>query len=99
MNFEVKDIPEKIGPLLAKARQYAVLIFFVAIIAAYGFLIFQIDRLARMEPSQDEITERMRTSQRLRIDESAIRRLQLLEDQNVEVQTIFKQARDNPFSE
>jgi hypothetical protein len=41
----------------------------------------------------------LNTVQRPQIDERTVDRIQQLEDRNVEIRSLFEQARDNPFSE
>lgn len=99
MSLEVKDIPAKITPYALKLKKYTKLIFFVCLALVFGFLIASINSYSRLEPSEEAIAEKLTKVQRPKIDESALNKIQQLEDQNIEVQTLFKQARDNPFSE
>jgi hypothetical protein len=99
MNLEVKDIPAKILPLLSKLRRYMVIIFVVVIVSLFGFLILRINSLTQREPSDELMMERLNTVQRPQIDERTVNRIQQLEDRNVEIRSLFEQARDNPFSE
>lgn len=99
MNLEVKDLSSKIIPALLAAKKYLVFIFFIAVLIIYGYLVFHINTLASQEPQEDAVIERLKTVQRPKIDEDALNKIQQLEDQNIEVQTLFQQARDNPFVE
>ena len=99
MSLEVKDIPAKITPYALKAKKYTTLIFTVSLALIFGFLIASINNYSKLEPTEEAVTEKLTTVQRPKIDENALNKIQQLEDQNIEVQTLFKQARDNPFSE
>ena len=99
MNLEVKDIAAKIGPAITAAKKYLVFIFVVTVLLVYGYLVFHINALASQQPEQDAVTERLKTVQRPRIDEDVLETIKQFEDQNVHVQTLFQQARDNPFVE
>ena len=99
MSLEVKDIPAKITPYAIKLKKYTSLIFIVSLALVFGFLVISINKYSKLEPSEEAIAEKLTTVQRPKIDEDALNKIQQLEDQNIEVQTLFKQARDNPFSE
>lgn len=99
MKLEVKDIPKKLLPLLEKAKRYKTLFFIISLALIFGFLILKINTYAQTEPSEDAVTEKLTTIQRPKIDPNALAKIQQLEDQNIEVKSLFEQARDNPFSE
>lgn len=99
MSLEVKDIPTKILPVLKGLKKYVVFIFILVVLVIYGYLVFHINTLASQEPNDDAIAERLKTVQRPRIDEDALNKIQQLEDQNIQVQSLFQEARDNPFAE
>lgn len=99
MNFEVKDIPKLIGPLMKSAKRYTRFAFFILVAGMCGFLIFRINTFTQAEPSDEAVTEKLKTVKRPNIDATVLKRIEDLKDQNVEVDTLFKQARDNPFSE
>ena len=98
-NLNIKSIAALSVTWLQKMRQYLPLIFIVALLGLYGFLVFQINSVTSAEPTDDAITEKLQTVQRPKIDQATIDKLQLLQDNSTEVQTLFKQARDNPFQE
>jgi hypothetical protein len=98
-NLDFKNLPATFLPFLQKVRRYVALIFIVGIAAMYGFLVFRINSLATSEPTEDAVMEELQTVQRPRIDQDALNKIQQLQDSNVEVQALFKHARDNPFQE
>lgn len=99
MNIELKDLPRKLMPLLDTARKYLKIGYFVFMLLVFSFLVFQINRFASVEPNEDQVDEKLQTVQRPHIDQSSIDKIQQLQDQNVQVQSLFQDARDNPFSE
>ena len=99
MNLELKDIPTKLAPVGLFLRRYVVLIFILAFLAIYGFLVIRINMLSSAEPDDDAITEKLTSVQQTKIDQTSIDKITQLQEQNVEVQTLFQQARDNPFVE
>jgi len=81
------------------AQRYMVLIFILVFVGIYGFLVFRINTLTASEPSDEAIQERLKTVQRPRIDQNAVDKINQLQAQNIEAQTLFEQARNNPFNE
>lgn len=99
MNLEVKDLSAKLLPILHKAKKYTALAFFLAIFGLYGFLMYRINVLTSMEPSEDAILEQMVKTRTPKIDQQAVDTMLQLEETNVEVKSIFDEARNNPFQE
>jgi hypothetical protein len=99
MNIDLKTLPNKVLPILHVLKRYMVLIFILALVSIYGFLVFNINAMAQKEPTEDAVQEKLNTVQRPKIDKQSLDKIQQLEDQNIDVQVLFKQARDNPFSE
>ncbi len=99
MKFNLKDIPKKILPVVYIVRKYVVFIFAMIMLGLFGFIVFRVNQLNRQEPSEDAIAEKLQTVQRPRIDQSALEKIQNLEDQNVQVRSLIREARDNPFNE
>lgn len=99
MNLEVKDIAAKIGPLLQGMKRYLAFVFVITVLLVYGLLVFRINMLSSQQPDEDAVTERLKTVQRPRIEQETLDKIQQLEDQNIQVQALFQQARDNPFVE
>lgn len=97
MNIDNK----KIRPLLLKSakylKTYAGFIFIIAVLLIYTFLVFRINRLSESQPTDTEISNT--SIKRLKIDENAVEKLEQLEDQNIGVQSLFEEARVNPFQE
>lgn len=99
MKIDLKKIPGKMQELFQKLKGYSVFIFIVSILLIFSFLVFRINMLTRIEPSDDAVSEKLQTVKRPKIDQDSIDKLQALQDNSVEVQTLFQQARNNPFHE
>lgn len=99
MKFDVKNITAKALPLVNKIREYMPFIFILVILALFAFLVLRIRTFVTAEPSESAVTERLLVGQPVKIDEEAVERIEKLEESNVEVKALFKEARDNPFSE
>jgi len=99
MNLELKNITGKIIAFILGLKRYLVFIFILVVLVVYGYLVFHINTLSSQVPDEDAVTERLKAVQRPRIDEDAVTKIENLEDQNIQVKTIFQEARDNPFVE
>lgn len=80
-------------------KRYAAFSFLVIVLCVYAFLIFRINMFTNTEPTDDQVLEKTKTTKRLRIDQSSIDKIQQLKDQNVGVQSLFEEARENPFQD
>lgn len=99
MKLDIKSSLAKITPILNKIKEYSSFAFVLIALAVFAFLVLRIRTLVTAEPSQSAIDERLLVSQPVRIDPEAIERVEKLEESNIEVKALFKQARDNPFEE
>lgn len=90
-----------VGPLakkyLRQFRRYSAFIFFLLVAALYGFIVWRINVLSNMPPSQSEKTAKV--SAQPHIDAATVKKIQSLQDNSVSVQSLFDAARQNPFNE
>jgi hypothetical protein len=98
-NIDLKTLVSKLSPYQQKLRRYRVIIFFVAVIMMYSFLVFRINILANGEPSDSDVDAKLQTSKQLKVDPATIKKIQELQDNSSEVKALFNQARNNPFQE
>lgn len=99
INIDLKALPKQLKRYAKKAERYIIVSFIVLVLGLYIFLVLQISNAAQSEPSQANISEQLGTVKRLKIDQESINKIQQLQDQNVVVQSLFEEARDNPFQE
>ena len=99
MNIDITAITTKLSTLLKTLKRYTTFSFVIGFLLIYAFLVLRINLLNRREPTDDAVTDKLQSVQRPKIDKDVLGKIQALEDQNVQVQSLFKQARDNPFSE
>ena len=86
-------------PILGYFKKYAVFIFIIGLLFIASFFVLRINQYSKMEPSDDAIEQKLQTVQRPKVDQTVLGKIQQLQDQNVQVKTLFDQARDNPFNE
>ena len=99
MKNDLQKYLKRLEPVISFSQKYSRFIFFLFIAAIAAFLIFRIDYYVSLKPSEADAADKLQTISRPNIDEAALNRIQQLQDQNVQVQSLIQQARDNPFSE
>lgn len=99
MKLEVTAIKPQLVRLANWFKRYYVILAVVAVAAIYGWLILQINLLNRREPTEADVTAKLQSIKQPRIDQKTVDKIQQLQDNSVDVQAIFKSARDNPFQE
>ncbi len=99
MNLEVNDIAAKILPLVNKLKGYLGFICILLALAAYMFIVYRIQTIVNTQPSDEAVLEKLEGISQPSIDFEAIETIEQLESKNVEIQSIFQEARDNPFRE
>ena len=99
VNLDVKQIPIYLNKLKSFLITHGIIIFLVTVITIYGFLVFQINRLSSVEPSEEQLAEQLSILKRPQIDQTSIDKILELRDQNIAVKSLFEEARDNPFKD
>lgn len=96
-SLDIKELPKKIAAMFKKVGKYGVFICVILVLATYSFLVFRIRTLATHEPDDEVVSERLDNLRRPKIDQATIDKIQQLQETNVQVKSLFDQARDNPF--
>ncbi len=99
MNIDLKDLPAKFFAGLHKLKKYTAFICILLVLGMYVFLVLQIRHLANLQPTSADVTTKVNELNTPKLDQDAVNQILLLEDQNIEVKTLFNQARQNPFQE
>lgn len=99
MKLSLDTILIKLQPAIKLFKQYAAFAFILVFLCAYVFLVQRIGHLIQDEPTQAAIDSKLKPVNRLKVDEEAVKKITELETQNIEVQSLFDQARQNPFTE
>lgn len=99
MNNQLRDLKKRFGPVVKFTKQYLGFILLIGFLACVGFMVLKIDQLSSVEPTDDQVTEKLNDVKRPTIDQNAIDKIQQLQDQNIDVKTLYDQARSNPFNE
>ncbi|HEX5797186.1 MAG TPA: hypothetical protein VFX86_02235 [Candidatus Saccharimonadales bacterium] len=99
MNIDTNKLPTFAQDYFKKVLKHAKFIFIVVITVLIGFLIFEINRLTTKEPSIEQITQQQQIIKRPKIDQETIDKIERLKDRNIAAQSLFEEARDNPFQD
>ena len=97
--LDLKALPEMLNTTLAKVGRFRVIIFLILLVAVYGFMVLRINSLDNAQPSAEAISSASQPLATTHIDPTVVKQLQDLQDNSVSVQTLFEQARSNPFQE
>jgi hypothetical protein len=80
-------------------KPYIGVLFFILFAAVYGIVILRISALNSAQPPQSDVDAQVQASPSLHIDANAVKQLETLKDNSVNVQSLFEQDRTNPFQE
>ena len=95
----LKELRDKLLAKLGELKRYRMIIFILFVVLVYGFVVFRINTLSSVEPSQVDISAQSDPIRTAHVDKSVITQLQSLQDNSVSVKALFDQARSNPFQE
>ena len=80
-----------------KIMRYSLPIFIIFVALIYTFVVFRIHSLSSAQPSDAEVQKQVQAAQIPHIDKAVVQQLESLQDNSVNAQALFNQARSNPF--
>lgn len=98
-NLSLTAIKQKFLFELEKAQKYNVILFVCLVVILYGVLLVRIQMLRSAEPSSESVAAQVKEAKVPHIDQKLVNKLESLHDNSVSVQSLFDQARSNPFKE
>jgi len=99
MNINIKKIPLYFKKALYSLQKFLVPIFILLVVGVNGFLVYKINQFSTQEPSSEQVSEQQNIIKRINIDQEAIDKILSLEERNIAVKSLFKEARNNPFKD
>jgi glycosyltransferase A (GT-A) superfamily protein (DUF2064 family) len=90
---------EQAGAVLRNLRGYSVIFFLLLLAAVYGFVLFKVNGLIGLQPNDADVQSQIQASATPHVDAATVKQIEDLNDNNVSVQSLFDQARSNPFQE
>ena len=97
--LDISSVKKQLQSLMVLANRYKAIAFFLIITSLYGFIIWRINVLSTAPPSQEAVAEVEKAATQPRINQATIEKMESLQDNSVRVQTLFNDARSNPFEE
>ena len=91
------NIAARLSAVGRKLGAYKAFLFFLAVAALYGFIVWRINAFSNAPASTTVKTPNVAAQPH--IDPATIAKIQSLQDNSVSVQTLFDSARQNPFQE
>jgi hypothetical protein len=95
----VDNFKKQAARYLSVARKNAPGIFILFLLAIYGFLGWRIVGLLGAAPSDADVSSQLQTVGIPKVNPDVVSKMEQLKDNNVSVQTLFEDARKNPFQE
>jgi hypothetical protein len=99
MKLSKDDLLKYLNHGLSFGKKYAAFLFIVTFLGIYVYQVNHIGHLIEDEPPQSAVDDKLKPVSQLKIDENSIKQITDLESHNIEVKTLFDQARQNPFTE
>lgn len=76
-----------------------IILFMLDLILLYGFIAWRIHSLASAQPDSAVVASEAKSTSIPRIDPALVDKIKKLQDNSVNVQSLFDEARQNPFRE
>lgn len=99
MNIDLKELLPKLKKLSQKAVIHLPFIAIMFVLLVYLFIVWQIRGLVATEPSAEDESLGLASTNIPKIDKDAIEQIQSLEQSSPQVKTLLDKARNNPFHE
>lgn len=96
-DLDFHGLSAKLAGAVGKLRRYSLLLFVVFVAAVYAFVLLRVHSLGSAEPSQQDVTSQVQAARTPRINQTVVQQLESLQDNSVNVHSLFDQARSNPF--
>src|SRR5579863_5127744 len=79
--------------IIQKVGRYKLVLFVAFVFAIYAYVFLHINNYSNQQPSQTSIDNQVKSAAIPRIDPTAVKKIQSLQDNSVSVQSLFNQAR------
>lgn len=99
LNFDLKKLRPKLKRFEQPLSKHFAFIVILAVLLIYLFVVLQIRTLATAEPSLEAQAQALGSSLIPKIDQKAISQIQSLQQNSPQIQSLFNEARNNPFHE
>lgn len=87
----------KLIPVKEFIARYAVILFIIGVVAIFSFMTLGIAHFSDRKPTIVEETEKRMSVKVVKLDEKSINKIKELQDQNISIESLFDNGRENPF--
>ncbi len=95
----IADLELAIKKYLVLVARYKIILFILVVAIIYGYILYQISSLTNKTPSANDVQANTSPSSFIHINTTEAQKLTSLKNNSVNVQTLFSQARNNPFQD
>lgn len=95
--MNIDTIITKLLPVKDFVVRYAVLLFIVFVVMIFGVLTLSISHFSNLEPTDAQVDEKVKTITNIKLNDSAIEKIEDLVDKNISIESLFNNGRSNPF--
>lgn len=99
MKLDKSYLTNKIIILATFIKRFRFVIVFAIFSSMYGYILLQVNLIDSKEPTAVQITEKTTKAPHTSIDPKLVEKITSLEEENVDIKTIFNETRKNPFTE
>lgn len=99
MKLDKSYLLDKTALLAAFIRRFRFIIVFAIFSLMYGYIMIQVNAINAREPSDKQISDKATAAPRTKIDPKLADKITSLEEENIDIKTIFNKTRKNPFAE
>ncbi len=99
MNIDKDSLTAYKDKVLIYLQRHALFLGIAAFGILYVYIVLQATSLATKKPDEAVVSKQFQSVPHPKVNKDVAKTIEGLESQNIHVQAIFDQARDNPFSE
>lgn len=96
-NLNLRALINGLAVQLGNLKKYSYTAFLLFIVLLYSFVLLKINGYQNTEPSENDISSQIQAARIPHIDDGLVQQIKSLQDNSVSVQTLFNEARNNPF--
>ena|SRR3972149_8408025 len=99
LNINFKSIKPQLKKLYQRFSKHTAFVSVMAVLIVYMLVVWKISVLTAAEPSIDAEVTALAETNIPRVNKKAVEQIQSLEQNSKQIQSLFDEARNNPFQE
>jgi hypothetical protein len=99
MKLDKTLILQKLAIVITFIKRFRFIIVFTVFSLMYGYVMTQVNAINTKVPTEKQIADKATTAPKTKVDPELVDKITSLEEENVQIKTIFNEARKNPFVE